>query len=164
MAKIGFNRPGGSTNTSTEGSADMVRMLGGTSLHGVTFTKTELRNVSEFYGIDPKQSKRLADELHAEALEEAKNAEPPRYSWEPKNTVKIPTEKDRKAVETFLDAGTNLAALREAATDGLRLMAYLSHFLQEGEDPVTLVHNLCRDAGYDTGRTGFREPDEGDDG
>lgn len=158
--KISFKRPGGLTNTSTEGSADMIRLLGGTSLYGVTFTPTELRNVSRFYGIDPKQSKALADASHADALEAAKNASPPKYSWEPRGTVKVPTESDRKSVEKFLDAGTNLAILREATTDGLRLMAYLSHFLQKGEDPVSLVHVLCRDAGYDTGCTGFKDPAE----
>ena len=165
MSNIGFERPGGLTITSTAGSADMVSLLGGTSLYGVTFTKTELRNVSDFYGVDPEQSKALADAGHAEALEAAAvaMAKPKRYSWESSTSVKVPTEKDRKAVETFLDAGTNLATLRQATIEGLRLMAYLSHFLQAGEDPVALVHNMCRDAGYDTTRTGFREPDEGDE-
>ncbi len=159
-----FERPGGRTTTSTQGSADMVQVFGGHGIYGVTFTPTEMKKISLFYGVDPNKSKEVADKSHAEAVEAAKIAiaKPPKYSWE-KNTVKIPTEADRQSVEDFLDTGTNLSTLREATTDGLRLMAYLSHLLEFGEDPVTFVHNLCRDAGYDTMPTGFVEPDEGDD-
>lgn len=57
--------------------------------------------------------------------------------------------------EAMVRAGDIRNLLRETRTDGLRLMAYLAHFLQKGEDPVVLVHNLCQQAGYDTGSTGM---------
>lgn len=157
-----FKRPGDSTVTSTAGSADSVKMFGGHAIYGVTFTKTEMKKISLFYGVDPNQAKELADKSHAEAVEVAKNAKPSANSWGFQKFVKVPTEEDRKSVQNFLQVGTDLSTLREATTEGLRLMAYLSHFLEVGEDPVTFVHNLCRDAGYDTMPTGFVEPDEDD--
>ena len=42
----------------------------------------------------------------------------------------------------LLQAGREVTTFREAARDGLRLMAILSYYLEEDEDPVRLLINM----------------------
>ncbi len=160
-----FERPGKGSYTATPGSQDMISLLGGFRHQCVTLSKTEVKNLSKFYGFDPDHAKREAAKSHQQSIEEVKahnEASLKAPSWDRGPLMPLPTEQDRSNVEKFLQAGDTRNLFREVETEGMRLMAYLSHFLQEGEDPVTFVHNLCRDAGYDTTRTGFVEPDDPD--
>jgi hypothetical protein len=53
---------------------------------------------------------------------------------------------------------------RYVAADGVRLMALLSRFLEDGQDPVALVAQLLAEAGYDTQGAEFDSEPEEDEG
>jgi len=66
-----------------------------------------------------------------------------------------------QGVHKFALAGAELNLDRYMAADGVRLMALLSRFLEDGQDPVALVAQLLAEAGYDTQGAEFdSEPDE----
>lgn len=47
------------------------------------------------------------------------------------------------------EQGTFRNLVRHTERDGLRVMAFLSRYLQPGQDPVKLVAQLCSEAGFD---------------
>ena len=68
---------------------------------------------------------------------------------------------DPQGVHKFHLAGAELNLDRYVAADGVRVMAFLSRFLEDGQDPVALVAQLLAEAGYDTQGAEFdSEPDE----
>lgn len=65
------------------------------------------------------------------------------------------SRRGRTALE---NAGDIRNLMRYADIDGLRVMAFLSRYLEPGEDPVRLLQNALSDAGYDVSDM----PDEDD--
>jgi hypothetical protein len=53
----------------------------------------------------------------------------------------------------FLQAGADRNAMRHAEVDGLRLLAWISRYVEPGEDPLKLLVQLTVDAGYDVDPT-----------
>lgn len=49
----------------------------------------------------------------------------------------------------LMEAGMHRNMFRHVERDGLRVMAFLSKYLEPGQDPVKLVAQLCMEAGHD---------------
>lgn len=52
-------------------------------------------------------------------------------------------------LERWNETGKIRNLFRHVEHDGLRVMAFLSRFLEPDEDPVAFVAKLCADAGFD---------------
>jgi hypothetical protein len=138
----------------------MVELLGGQSFEGVTFTTDQVRRLQAYYGIDPAKTEEFVE--HAIAAREAerarvkeerekKEADPLRSRFDKLPEIPKPlSEKEKEDLRTFERAGSGRNIFRHVRSDGLRLMAFLSKFLEKDEDPVKFVHDLCMEAGYDT--------------
>ena len=128
---------------------------GGTHHQGVSLTRTQVERLYAFYGFDRKtvpervaESKKMADEGYQSRLAEWESEYKDRLV-KPKPPTKY--EFDAEGNAAFFDAGDRRNLFRHVVHDGLRLMAFLTPFLQKGEDPVKLVAQLCIDAEYDVG-------------
>lgn len=69
-------------------------------------------------------------------------------------------QRSENKVERLLQAGSDRNLMREVTNDGLRVMAFLASHMEPGQDPVRVIHDLCRDAGWDMDDAGFDEQDE----
>lgn len=69
------------------------------------------------------------------------------------SVVNIPSwnvlNENAKGVKDLIDAGDNRNLFRHVNSDGLRVMALLAPFLENGEDPVALVAEALAELGYD---------------
>ena len=157
------------------GDTAMLALLGGESYEGVSLTSDQMRKLADFYAFDRGFVARqiaFAQAHRARAQHDAqkKNDElrkQPGFlaAYDSHKLHPVPadlTDKEIAQLKDFSQAGSARDLFREIRTDGLRLMGYLSGFLQPGQDPVQLVHELCREAGYDTGSTGMSDSDTAD--
>lgn len=58
---------------------------------------------------------------------------------------------DDKTQNPLIQAGNNRNVIRHAEIDGLRLIAYLSQYLEPGDDPVEVLSCRLSECGYDVG-------------
>lgn len=150
-------------NTATPSDASVIKLLGGHTFEGVSFTKGQAKRLRDYYGFDPDFEKESvqwsvdAREKEREKTRKEIEGEPVRASWMKQEEIPPPlSEDDKKGLLHLYEAGRDVGCFRQARTDGLRLMAYLSEFLGRGEDPVRFIQGLCADAGFDA-------PDEWED-
>lgn len=54
-----------------------------------------------------------------------------------------------KEEDEFIEAGNFRNLMRHVSHDGRRVMAFLSQYLEHGEDPVNLIATALSDQGYD---------------
>lgn len=133
----------------TPSDASML-VLGGHEYTGVSFTRDQHRRLMAFYGYSEAETGRAVEEARAAhearlaaARAKAETASP----WEARTPLPQPFEAD--SVRRLFVEGAAVNIYRRVARDGLRLMAFLSSFVERGEDPVRFVARLCADAGLD---------------
>lgn len=136
--------------TATEVDQETISLLGGRRFEGVSFTNDQYEALYRHYGFDNshvercvQDSIRASEERYEEAVKRHKEK-----SWQP------PPEKPnhnqiRRGNEAIINGGDELAVFRAARDDGLRVMAFLSRYLEEDEDPVNLVAEALSHLGYD---------------
>jgi hypothetical protein len=136
----------------TPHATEMIRLLGGVTSGSVALATDEFRSINKLYGFKPEKP----------------NAKPPAPEPVPDlppgsdYTARLQHEEDLrkhkaacKALESWTDprpfhqAGADRNALRHAAADGLRLLAWLAKFVQPGEDPLKVLVRFAADAGCD---------------
>lgn len=163
----GFGFGGGGMRAATKSDACTISLLGGRSHSaGVTLTRDQWARLGKFYTYD------LAAEGPPTPLptEPAKPA--PDADYYKRQDYETAMRAWRHACANHSPQGAHKFALagaernldRHVAADGVRLMAFLSGFLEDGQDPVALVAQLLAGAGYDTqGAESDSEPDEDED-
>jgi len=151
-------------NTATPFDKTSIALLGGHTFEGVNFTLDQAKRLRDFYGLDPNFEKRSV-QWSVEAREkERERIEAENEAKAPFQTKQIPpplSEDDKRGMLRFYEAGRDVGCFRRARTDGLRVMAYLSKFMEKGEDPVRFIQGLCADAGYDAPDEWGDDEDEG---
>lgn len=152
MTRTRKDEPGGGRfSCATPMDATMIQLLGsGGSFEGVTFTRDQLDRLTRVYGYSPEQTERDVEEsiaAHAEALRKQAEEDAKKPSWQRKAKATRPATAGE--LRTFYKAGGHLQVLRNAGHDGLRLVAFLSRYLEPDEDPVKMVVRLATEAGYD---------------
>jgi hypothetical protein len=136
-------------NTSTPSSEMLIALLGGSSFEGVRVSRDELRHLLHFY--------KISDQVRAQLVAEAKVKHEvyiERIKKENEGLSKfdqhfVPLPFDGDAVWRFIEAGDERNMFREAAHDGLRIMAFLSKYLEPDQDPVKLVIQMAVAADFD---------------
>ena len=163
----GFGFGEGGMRAATKSDAAVISLLGGRSHSaGVTMTRDQWARLGKFYTYDlspegpptplpaePARPAPDADYYKRQDYEAAMRA------WRQACANHSP-----QGVHKFALAGAERNLDRHVAADGVRLMAFLSRFLEDGQDPVALVAQLLAEAGYDTQGAEFdSEPGEGED-
>jgi len=59
----------------------------------------------------------------------------------------------------FTQAGTDRNTLRHAECDGLRMLAWISRFMDQGDDPVRTLVQIAVEAGLDVSAEDFEWAD-----
>ncbi len=142
-------RPGGfKFHASTPQSAGCIDLLGGESFNGVTFTHDEVRALTRVYGYDLEGKDVVVPEPEVQA--------PPQGAsfWEVRKYEEglRQAKKSKPSLESLqkMDrAGAFRNLMRNVECDGKRIMGLLARFLEPGDDPVKIVAQLMRDAGWD---------------
>lgn len=141
----------------TPTDVEVLSYCGGHSNAGVEFTADQVQRFKNFYGFDRQHTAKVVEMMrvaHEELL--AKNEKlraelSEKKDWESKNKLRdIPAPKpfDASIVRLF-EAGDTRNVFRYVERDGMRVMAFLSEFLEYGEDPVKLVAKMVMQMGYD---------------
>jgi len=142
--------------TATPSNASTIAFFGGTYQDGVQFTTDQNKALYNYYGFDEQididGAQEARDELYKYhqklvAEWEVGKQEHTRY-YEYEDRHKKPVWQEPESVLPLLQAGAQVNLMCAVKHDGMRVMAFLSQFL-ENEDPVQLVEQLCIDAGYD---------------
>lgn len=144
---LDFKIPGAGTSVATPVDANMLAFFGSRgakSFMGVTFTQDQLRYLRRFYGFDPKVTAQMVEDTRVQH-EEAQRAAEEKYQKEvfkigPKP---VATPFDAKGTRDFLEAGEDINLFRHLTRDGQRVMAFLSKYLERGEDPVKLTIKMA---------------------
>ncbi len=133
--------------------ASVIQLLGGEMYEGLTFTTDQMRRLERFYGFDFKKARKEAAAYAQEAYEaqvkahEEMLADPEIRDWQ-KEQARAPTP-PHPNVGMLNEAGSQRNMFRCVRMDGMRLMAAMSSYLEDGQDPVKLLLQLMIDAGYD---------------
>ena len=147
-------------------TATMVHLMGvGATWGSVTLSHGQIKALEKVYGFSPeKDMENMRANLHDvyvrehaawEAQMEFLRTDPRGYRQKYGFNNQPPAEPlpAKEAIlqggVDFLRAGAMRNLMRYAERDGLRLMAFLSRYMEAGEDPVKLAAHLCIEAGYD---------------
>jgi len=161
-----FEVPGqGITVTATPSDWQLMQLFRSAgSYEGVTLTEKQEKALLKFYGFDRDFDKKRAGDLQTEVQARYENqlkawGDAERTGdWDSyKNQFDIktygrpskPTQPNNASILPLLEAGATRNMNRAWKREGLRVMAFLSTYLEQGEDPVKLVARLCVEAGYD---------------
>ena len=160
----GFGYGDGGVRAATKSDACTISILGGRSHSaGVTMTRDQWDRLGKFYSYD------LAPEGPPEPPPVEPSQPARELGWYAQQQYESDMRNYRHACQHYRPQGLHRFALagaernldRYVAADGVRVMALLSGFLEEGQDPVGLVAQLLATAGYDTQGAEFdSEPDE----
>jgi hypothetical protein len=160
------DEPGGTHfRAATPMSATMITLTGGQSFEGVTFTNDQMRRMLHIYGYDPDRTEREVEETIARQKETLREWEEEQEALDPYDRKEFgkPKVSSPDGLRRLLLAGGEVGVFRQAKSDGLRMMAVLSRYLEPDEDPVKLLLNLLGGAGYDVGDLEWaNDEDEGD--
>jgi hypothetical protein len=140
--------PGWPKVFSRPSDAVAARLLGSTHKDGVHFTTDQLKALYRVYNFDPDQAREIVEEcrkMHDQREEVRRRKHEKERSLSPFKPIPFV----ERGLLRFYSTGADLGVLRMARMDGLRVMALLSKFLEEGEDPVRFVETLLSDAGFD---------------
>ena len=137
-------------NTSTPRAKELIQFFGsGPSYEGTYTTTDEYRALQRVYG------------FHDETLPEIREPTKPdtsRMTYSQKEYALKQYEealaasrspKNREEIQSFLQAGSDLALMRHARNDGLRMIFWLSRYLEPGQDPVKLLISMAVASGFD---------------
>jgi len=132
-------------------------LLGGERYKGITFTHQQIRQLEKFYNFNTGEADRFADktvELEKRNYEkkyekEIEESTISLFKREPRFPPKPDYDLIREESKNLSLAGTNRNVMRHTELDGLRLMGFLSKWLEPGNDPVSFVGRLMSDIGYD---------------
>lgn len=168
MPRTPFKRPGDlhpgvGCSTDTPTTADMAALLGRTTFEGVAFTRDQFERLLKFYGFTRVDAEVEASrQSHANAVKKFEEEYAKADEWKRRN-MQRPKDFDPRGIAAFFTAGRDTGCFREARTDGLRVMAFISKYLQPGEDPVKLVIQMASEAGFDVDPEAYGWATEDDD-
>ncbi len=154
----GFERPSTSGSVcATPTDAKMIDLLGpGGHFEGLEFTKDQVKALGRFYGFDFKvaatEAMAYAEVKHTEAVQAHAElmADPDIPNWQKQDDGPAPLSAEGAAqLGQFAVSGSGRNMFRAVREDGMRVMAALSRFLEQGEDPVRLVLQLLIENNYD---------------
>ncbi len=139
-----------------------IHMFGeGGYIERVNLSKDQFEKLQQYYKPSfEEEAKKYADEMvesrkkqYKENHKKWKNDKgSPSYSYFGSNPEPIEPDYEKVYKESVLYSKAIMSRdfLRDAETDGARLIAYLSQYLQNNEDPVTLVAMGMTSLGFDT--------------
>lgn len=162
----GFGYGEGGMRAATKSDACTITLIGGRSHSaGITLTRDQWARLGKFYSYD----------LAPEGEPAAPPTEPVRpaggdyyklqdYERAMREWRQACARHNPQGAHKFALAGAERNLDRYIAADGVRVMALLSRFVENGQDPVALVAQLLAGAGYDTQGAEFdSEPEEDDE-
>jgi hypothetical protein len=122
----------------------------GCTMRSVTLSTDEFRAVKKMYGFTPEE---LRENPPAPVRPE-KNASETPYEFEKRlqdyqRELKAHSSWDSKKELQFRQSGADLNAMRHAEADGLRLLAWISPFVPQGEDPLKTLIQMAASWGLD---------------
>jgi len=135
----------------------MIKLLDGITFEGTDITNDQYKNLLKYYEYDldhsdtmSKLSAKLTDEKYEKECSEWEEEEASNniYYNVPKQK-KPDIENILKETKRFYEAGNIKNIMREASHDGRRIMAFISKFLEKGEDPVKLIAECMSQVGFD---------------
>ena len=145
-----MNRPSfKGSDITTPSAAFMLELLGGHRFGSIALTTDQLRHIQKLYGYVDEKPNKKPDAPIAPCREDFQ------FSWEYDHAFKDYERfkemhdkwEDPKA---FLQAGADRNAIRNAESDGLRIIAWLAKYIPAGEDPLKhLIQLLSNDIGFD---------------
>jgi len=143
--------------TATQVDSSLIALIGGYTWEGVNFTRDQVQSLMRFFSFDPEHTSRRVEsglvkarDAHSKKKREydAALAQGMHYARDP---GKFSEEKYHEGSARFFDTGDERDVARCTSHEGLRVMAYLSRFLEPGEDPVRLVARGMAALGFEAG-------------
>jgi len=138
-----MKRPGTHIRTTTP-SADATRqLLGGPGFYeGVAYTADEFKHVRRIYEVEPEPPVQRPPEPAPP---------PPGASYKEQDAYKEAMRRWRgwKSPQAFMQAGADRNTMRQAASDGLRLLGWIAKYVETGTDPMKTLICMAADAGFD---------------
>lgn len=127
--------------------SSMMQLLGsGTTYKGNALSSDEFRAVKKLYGFQKEKPGVKPSPPKAPELKDFKS------SWEyedamirHRNAISHPWQDP----QSFMQAGADRNVMREAETDGLRLLAWIAKYVPKGEDPLKSLIQAVTEAGWD---------------
>jgi hypothetical protein len=118
----------------------------------VALTRNQLQRLQHVYGYDPRYGVQEQERSYDFAVTAyqvslaAWNSTQHKH-WE--TPPQPPNKAEFPEAAQLLDGGGVVYLGRDITSDGIRVMAFLSHWLEPGEDPVLLVARALAASGYD---------------
>lgn len=126
----------------TPHAASMIQLLGpGATAESVAMSSDEWRAVQRLYGFTPEPPRQRPPP-----------PEPPtRPDFAAEAAFKDAVRNHERWTDprAFMQAGADRNAIRHAACDGLRMLAWIANLVPAGADPLKTLVQLAVDAGYD---------------
>lgn len=137
---------------STPATQMMAQILGSVHYEGAEFSLTQYKQLCRLYGVtDAKREEMVAE---SRAMHEGRVASynEDLQAWKAGTLFQEPEAPkpfDEAGIRRWYERGDARNMFRHAQHDGLRVMAFLSRFLEPGEDPVKMLIQMAVDAGFD---------------
>lgn len=140
--------------TATPGNKNEMALLGSGPGHRNFYpTRDQYRALKKVYGVHdeplpgpvPLPEKPDTSGISPMAREQALK------DWERRvrDVEKLNTPAGRKSFQDFNEAGAARNIFRHVEHDGLRMVAWLSRYMEPGEDPVKVLVRMASEAGFD---------------
>ena len=148
----------GGVVVATPMDAVMAELTGYLHFEGVGFTRDQKKRLAAYYGftdayiqdqVDSARAKHEERQKKIEEKEAEKKAQ--KGQWYRASYGAEPALRpfDEEAIRKMHQAGSDRNLLRHVRSDGLRVMAFLSKYLERHEDPVEFLEGLCSEVGLD---------------
>ena len=153
MSKDMFKVPGGVIAVDTPSTETIAQIFGLPFVYeGNGFTDSQRDRLWAFYGFKTNYYDGFAESVHTAAVtrykEDLRN-----WSALSRKNRREPTKpsfgETLEDVKRFGETGDGITLGRLIARDGMRVMAFLSQYLEQGEDPVRVVARLAQQVGWD---------------
>lgn len=126
----------------------MMQLLGSHSYQSISLTSDEFRNIQKLYVIEQEKPVKKPEAPVAPKREDFDV--PYKYQDALRDHEKAVKVHDNwKSPHALLQAGADHNVMRHASADGLRIVAWLSKYVEAGSDPLKLVVQLASEAGFD---------------
>lgn len=146
----------------------MIQLLGSGIVTGsVVLSKDEFKRIQKIYGYTPEKPNEKPPPPVAPKAEDFTNTNGTRgYQYQQaceKHEQALKAHAKWQDPQPLMQAGADRNTIREAETDGLRLLAWLARFVPPGTDPLVTLIQFAADAGADVASEDLDWADESED-
>lgn len=145
----------------TPRTAGLIRLLGGPTYGNLAFSGDEMSALRRLYGYKKGQPNKKPPPPPAPKKEDFVD----RYAYQralSEHERALAVHAQWQDPVSLLQAGADRNCLRHAELDGLRLVAWLSRYMEPNEDPLRMLIKMAIDSGMDVDPADVEWSDEGE--